>query len=1268
MRVRNILFGVLTSVIILILLLPTLISTQLIKEQLLIPAVNRSINAKVQAETVSFSWFGPQVLQGVKVQDKNKNIVLRADRIAIENSLFTLLQKKYRKIVAKITSVNGEVFSHNTIINLLEFNGSIAYGNYQLAGKTSEGIGNSGAITAEGIFTENDGYISLQTIKAQIVNFPTALFDSIPLNKLPANHTIWSDAIGPRLDASLEKKDTQLDLRIKSAYLQAHASGDIAGQQITIHDTGNFVWHVQPKVIAFVNSTFFPSPIFIDDQKITVNAAVAQLTIPLKRYLKNELAFDFKVNFSNVALIGDTNLTKLQGYIQKNSGEDIVQIHDLFASVEHQNTEGTLQTVGKINLATKESELIITGNNLPTAALDPIGCRQIPLSHLLGAPLQFQLDISNRQSRAEAIIKIRSDILRLDRAAFLVTDKLELLEPIEGTYLFTQPHINYFNKSSQIQLAANAPLAFRIEKLSAPKSICDWSPEKVILTGDVQSNAVEVVAPYQIKIDLLNLQLIGKNFSDAQLFLNLQASHQPLPFLAETTSTFSVSLKPNFKPNWILSHLNAGIRGASGQSNFVLDGKIDCLRSCLLTLNGQMNGILKPDAWLAIFNENQGVPILQSDAFVQVNIEKLALPLSNNGWQVLTTKGLFTVKNLAFKSQSGVLLGNIQNFEMPWNIDGLQQTVALALRGATTHGQLENNGAIAGTITLSDWLQNNRLDFSRLKLDSTITMSKFPIAMLEAIVEREGICDMVGKTANFEFKSTIDAARMPRGLLTFKIDGHDFKGQGSLAVDQMIQLADEKQPLSFNWTITPARYAAIKKAFPESSFIGSLVIGDKLTVNAALKEFKLPWFNAQKPYFGALEASGKLEVSIPKVILGRPGLSNPYGLENFSMLITSPRLSTGLNVQLSCRALNAANSKQTLAAQVLNPFTLEQQPSKTIIDISLENFPSATLLALTSLESDTREQLTALMGPQVNGLAKMQLENGTGPIQAELYGANGKISFEGYLQDDVIRLTQPFIGRFGLTSLLRQKVLYEISPLLGEVYSSDNLIYFEILPDETRIPLDFSLDRLVLPKIKLDLGRLYFQDQGMLSYILNILHSSDPHGDLTIWFTPLYASLNNGILLIERMDMLLAGTYPNAVWGKIDFNKDKVNLIIGLGADTLKKAFGAKELPKDYILQLPMKGSLSSVSIDKSKATSKITALVAQSQGGAKGAIVGGLLDLMNGGGQDKRPPPPTTTPLPWEDPVSSNNQDEIKSKQSAIYTPADLLQKGTKSLLNILR
>ena len=127
-------------------------------------------------------------------------------------------------------------------------------------------------------------------------------------------------------------------------------------------------------------------------------------------------------------------------------------------------------------------------------------------------------------------------------------------------------------------------------------------------------------------------------------------------------------------------------------------------------------------------------------------------------------------------------------------------------------------------------------------------------------------------------------------------------------------------------------------------------------------------------------------------------------------------------------------------------------------------------------------------------------------------------------------------------------------------------------------------------------------------------------------------------------------------------------MVVGLSGSAISKAFNVPKISNAYFLQLPLKGKLSNPSIDKTRAIARISSLVAQSQGGAEGLVLGTVLDIASGGLAESGIPSPTTNPLPWSNlmqdrdaPREANDRSHHDGK--ALPNPIEEIGKGASSI-----
>jgi hypothetical protein len=135
---------------------------------------------------------------------------------------------------------------------------------------------------------------------------------------------------------------------------------------------------------------------------------------------------------------------------------------------------------------------------------------------------------------------------------------------------------------------------------------------------------------------------------------------------------------------------------------------------------------------------------------------------------------------------------------------------------------------------------------------------------------------------------------------------------------------------------------------------------------------------------------------------------------------------------------------------------------------------------------------------------------------------------------------------------------------------------------------------------------------------------------MSVWFTPLSFSIENGVLHSGRMDALIANSVHLCTWGSIDLQTQKLHMYLGIPADTLKSAFGLKNLSANYVLKIPIRGSVKDPDLKTNSATAKIAAMVAAQQIPKKGAVLGGLVNAF-AQSKEEKDIPPAKHPFPWE-------------------------------------
>jgi hypothetical protein len=307
-----------------------------------------------------------------------------------------------------------------------------------------------------------------------------------------------------------------------------------------------------------------------------------------------------------------------------------------------------------------------------------------------------------------------------------------------------------------------------------------------------------------------------------------------------------------------------------------------------------------------------------------------------------------------------------------------------------------------------------------------------------------------------------------------------------------------------------------------------------------------------------------------------------------------------------------------------------------------ENFDLTLNLNLIDLPSPVIDQVISFYDPRLEGLAsgvlglwtrgslKTKIGGGNGSVDLSLLSSDASIEIHGDFDGAVATLREPLTATFQINEQLSELVLHDVNPLFLTAIRSITPASLTISAQNFAFPIHRPKEAWIQEAV-IDLGRVQCQNGAALSHLLSFLKSKKLMGakEMEVWFTPLEFSMKNGKLLLERMDALIASSLHFCAWGGIDFTKDYVAMTIGIPADTLQKAFKLPPIPSSYVLKLPLRGPLSSPTLETTGAAARIAALSALRNTPGQG-FFGGLVGTL-AGPDDERDTPPAKKPLPWD-------------------------------------
>ncbi|DBA71326.1 hypothetical protein WJX79_000596 [Trebouxia sp. C0005] len=258
------------------------------------------------------------------------------------------------------------------------------------------------------------------------------------------------------------------------------------------------------------------------------------------------------------------------------------------------------------------------------------------------------------------------------------------------------------------------------------------------------------------------------------------------------------------------------------------------------------------------------------------------------------------------------------------------------------------------------------------------------------------------------------------------------------------------------------------------------------------------------------------------------------------------------------------------------------------------------------------------------------------PIVLDAQAEHCKLHVQGWRTTTGLLLQQPISMSLNFTPALAKFALREMHPLLGSAVGlhGDSSLHMTLEPLQSHLPADCYTVRIQPMKLVIGSNAFLSSIMGLLK--LNKMQSTN----VEAWTSTVEADIfQNGQIISKRMDALLGSSLGSCkgvhiiMWGQVDTVDDVLDMTLGIPADTLA-ATGIKELPSDYVLPVPVKGTPQAPNVNWGKAVAQLTELSIKRQ------VTKGLPWLSNvissfGGPSldmtDYPTAPPLVGKLPWE-------------------------------------
>ncbi len=1216
-------------------LLPWFVSTSIGKEKFL-SFVNNRLPGKLKIEKLSLQWSGPQEMEGVKLETTNGKVKFTSLKITCESSLWSLLLPSHDVGRITIQTPDVEIYQNmqqvpiparpeikaasfvtevplNSYLPLFKIpfigNLNIVDGKISvfsegiapivfdlaecnlLANKTlseisihvnSKTLQNNieGSILVDSTFKKSNSLDRSLDSKVLLKNFPVEGADKILSLKFPEYRGILTEAIGPSLDMAWNldssKSSCKASLEMHSENIQVGIQTELKEGALSLLSPAFLQMTLSSALQEKLQNPFPALKALLSKSPIHFKADISSLNIPKtdQGLLVKQSSFQGEIELTPYQA-SSMELGCTGTFFSSNLSEELSASLDISMQNKDAKTGAKAQITSEKLFSSPNFSASFTLEKTPSSFLETF--TSFPLSETLGAFVEGQAALKGSTLTAQ----ISSPLLQIEMGKFLWQEKkFSLLEPLKVRYLAKTSALDSFIKNPNIVLQKDVQVTALFSRIEIQDlfSFKDLKLEAQISTSSLSFSKLFSLAPYNIE----NCKLLLSTHSLSQISLNL------------TNDRFSLQYNGGISPE---------------------------TRTLFWEKPIQVNYILTNQEFKSLYAQKDG-PSLLDKAPIQIEISPTSLSLNSISLNQLNLSAKLIGKELVFENLTRTQKVSLQNLEAKMQLIGAKDSLDFSVSSHISGGTLSSEGSI------------NSLSSSDLLLKANVELQKFPMAAFDTLAS-SSLLPFTGSV--LDLKLSIDKNNSSE---TVWIDGKSplLKVSGGLILDSKgIFLASSDSPFKIEFLLTPKGYKELSKG-SNSSFD----LSKEALFKASLLTLKIPFLgpNSKTPDLSHLLLS--LQMENDQISFTPKGSKKLLTLTNTTLSLQKKGEEAPLSLSLDTSAIADQKGSLHLDAQMKqflnNAGHFELSHVESDLIVSFQKFPSAVFEILLPSKN---KSFSNLLGPVFDMTLKGSVQQASGPLAIKLNSQNVKLSLEGALTSGVLTLQENALVEIALTPETSRVFLKEVNPLSISSVTSSSPLSIEIVAKGFSLPLSpFSLNQIELPRIRIIPGKVFCQNEGNINLMLGLLKSKQAgqNAKLELWFAPIDFSIHQGVLDLERTEILVASTYDIALWGKLDLPGNRVNMVLGLTAACLNAAFNIRDLPRDYVMHIPLTGTLDHVELNKTVATSKIVALtlwqsknVAGPAAGVGGALIGGLLNQVLSPPGNEGSTPKAKQPYPWQ-------------------------------------
>ncbi len=1294
------------------LMLPMLFSTGPGKKYLLKMIENRT-GFQMEIEELSLSWFGTQRASGVRGQNVKDQVELTAEEIQSSSPLWKIVFSNdlgQTQIVSPVVTISkafqpAAYQSRRPVLKAASFvprpqfaatnrwisptyrgkivvnHGKVAFNTPGVEPMTFDQIEASLDMASKDevalVFsctTNPQGQIAVKAsaahlsaaypsfaVQSSIQQMPVQGLDQLASLFYPEMSGLIYSFVGPtiNLGCNLSASSGNFDLRLNavSSQITAYVATQSLNGVLSLKSPAELQYNFTPAFLQKMAKLIPALENVTLTQPALVQATIEQFSCPVPSALHDLLKSSFHASLTappQIALRVNGSPVFLGNLSARASSPSLEQqlVASLSSALTVQERQGAIQIESDIqqpfNPQAMRGTIGVNAKGFPVGLMGGA-----PLTDIVGQTADLIATTQLQPGSNKVHLSWQSDFLKIPAIDLSIDKTLTLVSPSPFAFALNPRWINSLLPKDQLQLSKADPFQGTIQSLTVPvDELKNMRLEATLNSGVLAFTGCNpfIIAKMQNRLSINTFDQISLQMDGDPLKGSLAIAYNPSAGTATLTKPLVLQ--------WMLDP--ATLKAMAPQA-----------------------------------------PTLAKPTLVQLSLDPFVIPVSNPDVYKLKLKGLILNSEMILGQANKQVA--LLNTNIPFQWDPIAKTATMQLSSQLKNPE-GNNGTLQGDFSLSNFRIDKGLDLTPANLQGDLQLQNLSSLLLDAFSERS-LSAIVGPL--FTCRLKLQSLSPEKQTLALKWTSDNLSIDTGFAMNNgSLQLQGSNQQIG--WTLTPESYKVLDAWIVNANQqLIPFEIKEPTVFSITLSKLSLPVLPGQKPQetpkdqaCGQGLAGGELANRFPSFAFDLSKLELNASARNPKLTfydrsshetIQLSNLALGLNKQKgtpvtlsldsnvtaqSAQSGNTKNGSISLNGNLTQTLTPQGAFDVSKLTCSLhfkaQQLPSRVLDIVARAKGRTDFPFTTVFGNVINAAVDIDLDQFSGPVSVNVNTPSTRAAVNGTVAGGILTLKEDAHVQMKVTPEASRLFLKEVNPLNLSYFYSQAPVTLEVPAHGFAFRLyPFDYGKITIPNATIELGKILCKNEGNIHVALGLLKSKqfEKSNELMLWFAPIDLHIAQGIVDIERTEILLAESYDICAWGKVDIVDQYVDMILGLTAQTLKTAFGIKGLPDNYVLTLPMRGKMDNVQIDTKKATTKMGLLLAWQQAesagglgkGPAGAIIGGLVNKMATLPDSNAKVPPAKRPFPWETGKGKTSQEEshVKKKQFKV---------GDKPLKQILK